>query len=65
MTLLPEEVEVRIQAKEGFSVASEGAYVAALVTELTPEFIEEGLAREFVRRCRIYASLLISISLTG
>jgi len=49
-SLLPEEVEVRIQAKEGFSVASEGAYVAALVTELTPELIEEGLAREFVRR---------------
>ena len=50
LTLLPEEVEVRIQAKEGFSVASDGAYVAALVTELTPELIEEGLAREFVRR---------------
>jgi len=50
LELLPEEVEVRIQAKEGFSVASEGAYVAALVTELTAELIEEGLAREFVRR---------------
>lgn len=50
LSLLPEEVEVRIQAKEGFSVASEGAYVAALVTELTPELVEEGLAREFVRR---------------
>jgi isoleucyl-tRNA synthetase len=50
LELLPEEVEVRIQAKEGFSVASEGAYVAALVTELTPELVEEGLAREFVRR---------------
>jgi len=48
--ILPEEVEVRIQAKAGYSVASEGAYVAALVTELTPELIEEGLAREFVRR---------------
>jgi isoleucyl-tRNA synthetase len=50
LSLLPEEVEVRIQAKEGFAVASEGAYVAALVTELTPELVEEGLAREFVRR---------------
>jgi len=50
LSLLPEEVEVRIQAKEGFSVASEGAYVAALVTELTAELVEEGLAREFVRR---------------
>jgi isoleucyl-tRNA synthetase len=48
--ILPEEVEVRVQAKEGFAVASEGAYLAALVTELTPELEAEGLAREFVRR---------------
>ncbi len=48
--ILPEEVEVRMQAREGFSVASEGAYVAALVTTLTPELVNEGLAREFVRR---------------
>jgi isoleucyl-tRNA synthetase len=46
----PEEVEVRALAKEGFAVAEEGAYVAALVTELTPELVQEGLAREFVRR---------------
>jgi isoleucyl-tRNA synthetase len=50
LDILPEEVEVRLQAKEGFSVASEGAYVAALVTTLTPELVNEGLAREFVRR---------------
>lgn len=48
--VLPEEVEVKALAKEGFSVAEEGAYVAALVTELTPELVQEGLAREFVRR---------------
>lgn len=50
LEIFPEEVEVRLQAKEGYSVASEGAYLAALVTELTPELISEGLAREFVRR---------------
>lgn len=50
LQLLPEEVEVRIQAREGYAVASEGAYLAALVTELTPELVQEGLAREFVRR---------------
>ncbi len=50
LVILPEEVEVRINAKEGFSVASEGAYLAALVTDLTPELEHEGLAREFVRR---------------
>ncbi|HEU0295650.1 MAG TPA: isoleucine--tRNA ligase [Anaerolineales bacterium] len=48
--ILPEEVEVKAQAKVGFAVAEEGAYVAALVTELTPELVQEGLAREFVRR---------------
>lgn len=48
--LLPEEVEVRVNARSGYAVASEGAYLAALVTDLTPELIQEGLAREFVRR---------------
>jgi isoleucyl-tRNA synthetase len=48
--ILPEEVEVRADAKTGFAVAAEGAYLAALVTELTPELVREGLAREFVRR---------------
>jgi isoleucyl-tRNA synthetase len=48
--IISEEVEVKAMAKEGFAVAEEGAYVAALVTELTPELVQEGLAREFVRR---------------
>jgi len=48
--ILPQEVEVRVVAKEGFAVANEGGLLAALVTELTPELAEEGLAREFVRR---------------
>jgi isoleucyl-tRNA synthetase len=48
--ILPNEVEVKSLAREGFAVAEEGSYVAALVTELTPELIAEGMAREFVRR---------------
>ena len=48
--VLPDDVEVKALAREGFAVAEEGAYVAALVTELTPELVQEGLAREFVRR---------------
>ncbi len=48
--ILPDELEVKAQAREGFSVAEEGGYLAALVTELTPELEDEGLAREFVRR---------------
>jgi isoleucyl-tRNA synthetase len=50
VSILPEDVEVRATAKEGYAVAAEGAYLAALVTELTPELEMEGLAREFVRR---------------
>lgn len=48
--VLPEEVEIRVMAHEGFSVASEGAYLAALVTELSEDLEMEGRAREFVRR---------------
>ena len=49
-SILPEEVEVHADAKEGYAVASDGAYLVALVTDLTPALIREGLAREFVRR---------------
>jgi isoleucyl-tRNA synthetase len=48
--LLSDEVEVKAMAREGFAVAEDGPYVAALVTELTPDLISEGFAREFVRR---------------
>ncbi|MFW9967805.1 MAG: DUF5915 domain-containing protein, partial [Candidatus Thorarchaeota archaeon] len=50
LKILPDEVEVIVEAKEGFSTASEGSYLAALTTELTHELELEGLAREFVRR---------------
>lgn len=48
--ILADEVEVKTLAKEGFAVAEDGPYVAALVTDLTPELVREGMAREFVRR---------------
>ncbi len=48
--LTADEVELRIEAHEGFSAVADGPYVAALVTELTEELVLEGLAREFVRR---------------
>jgi isoleucyl-tRNA synthetase len=50
LEILPEEVEVRALARSGYAVVTEGAYTAALVTELSPELEKEGLAREFVRR---------------
>jgi len=48
--ILPEEVEVHAAAKEGFSVATDGPYLAALVTTISQELFYEGLSREFVRR---------------
>jgi len=41
---------VHSTAHAGFEVASDGPYLAAVDIELTPELINEGLAREFVRR---------------
>jgi isoleucyl-tRNA synthetase len=48
--LEPDEVEVRVEAHQGFAAIAEGAYVAALDTDLSEELKLEGLAREFVRR---------------
>ncbi len=50
LDIQPDEVEVRTEARQGLVVASEGAYLAALKTDLTPALLQEGLAREFVRR---------------
>jgi isoleucyl-tRNA synthetase len=46
----PEEVEVRVSAREGFAVSEEGGALAALRTDVTPGLLREGMAREFVRR---------------
>jgi isoleucyl-tRNA synthetase len=48
--LLPDEAEVRIHSKEGYSVAEEGGLVVAVSTELSDALVREGLAREVVRR---------------
>src|SRR5262249_38755417 len=49
----PEEVEVRRNATEGYTVAEENGYVAALRTTLTHALVAEGLAREAVRRVQL------------
>ncbi|MCB9615381.1 MAG: isoleucine--tRNA ligase [Sandaracinus sp.] len=46
IALGPEEVQVRLQAKEGFAAASEAGRVVVLDTHVTPELRKMGLARE-------------------
>jgi isoleucyl-tRNA synthetase len=48
--LAPDEVLVQTEARAGLAVLSEGGVTVALDTELTPELVAEGLAREVVRR---------------
>jgi isoleucyl-tRNA synthetase len=46
----PEDIIIERKPKEGLAVASEGDLVVALEMKLTPELIQEGLAREFVNK---------------
>jgi len=43
------EIEVRLQAKAGWTAAQGQGVVVVLATELTPELLAEGLARDFIR----------------
>ncbi|HXK33749.1 MAG TPA: DUF5915 domain-containing protein, partial [Dehalococcoidia bacterium] len=49
-TLEPGELLVNGREKEGFASAEEGGAVVIVSTELTPELLQEGLAREIVHR---------------
>jgi isoleucyl-tRNA synthetase len=49
IVLGPDDLDVRIEGREGFALAQEGAYGVALDVELSPELISEGIAREVVR----------------
>ena len=47
--LTSDEVQIRLLAKEGFAAAQGANCVVVLATELTPELLAEGRARELVR----------------
>ena len=44
-----EDIQVRLQAREGWAAAQGAECVVVLSTELTPELIAEGMARDIVR----------------
>jgi len=48
VTLDKEDLQVRLQAKEGWAAAQGPAAVVVLATEITPELMAEGWARELV-----------------
>ncbi|HLA42765.1 MAG TPA: DUF5915 domain-containing protein, partial [Aggregatilineales bacterium] len=48
--LTPEQVIVQQTGAEGYAVAENAGYLAALKTDLSEALIQEGLAREVVRR---------------
>ncbi len=49
-TLSPDEIEAVAKEREGYSVAIEGDYVVAVANTLSPDLLQEGLARELVHR---------------
>ncbi|MFQ5790885.1 MAG: class I tRNA ligase family protein, partial [Acidobacteriota bacterium] len=49
-----EDVEVVVQAKEGYAAAGDQTAVVVLSTELTPELIEEGIYRELLNRIQVF-----------
>ncbi len=53
VSLLPEELNVQVSAADGFEVVEEAGHMVALDVRLTPELINEGLAREIIRRIQV------------
>ena len=49
LELAADEVLVSTEQQSGFSFAQEGGWAVAIDTTLTPELVQEGLARNFIR----------------
>ncbi|MFK8001494.1 MAG: isoleucine--tRNA ligase [Polyangiales bacterium] len=70
----PEEVEIRLAAKEGFAAAASGGQVVVLDTQLTDALVRAGLAREVISRLQkerkerdlaFDARIMVEITSTG
>ena len=46
VTLVPEDLDVKMTQTEGFAAQRDGGVTVAISTVLTPELIEEGFVRE-------------------
>jgi isoleucyl-tRNA synthetase len=49
VSLVADDLDIRIEGREGFSLAREGAYGVALDLDITAELLAEGTAREVIR----------------
>jgi isoleucyl-tRNA synthetase len=54
LTLELEDIEVAVQAKDGYAAAGDELAVVVLSTELTPELLEEGKYRELLNRVQTF-----------
>jgi isoleucyl-tRNA synthetase len=52
--LEPEDVEIVVEAKEGYAAAGDQTAVVVLSTALTPELVEEGIYREILNRVQTF-----------
>ena len=50
LLLLPEDIAVQIRPREGYVFQSKGSLFTALDTQLTPELVVEGYARELINK---------------
>jgi isoleucyl-tRNA synthetase len=74
VTLDNEDIEIRLQAKEGWTAAQGDQLVVVLATELTPALVREGLAQDFKRlvqdhrkaiRCQYTDRILVAVDVAA